>query len=58
MKERTRLKKIVVGEMDMFGNLTAQARSKLKSRKNAAGKNVISLDTDSEVWIIDLMNFF
>jgi SWI/SNF-related matrix-associated actin-dependent regulator of chromatin subfamily A member 5 len=58
MKERTRLKKIVVGEMDMFGNLTAQARSKLKSRKNAASKNVISLDTDSEVWIIDLMNFF
>jgi len=48
MKERNRLKKIVVGEMDMFGNLTAQAKSKLKSRRHTAGKNVISLDTDSE----------
>lgn len=47
-KERNRLKKIVVGEMDMFGNLTARARSKLNCRRNAAGKPVISLDTDSE----------
>jgi SWI/SNF-related matrix-associated actin-dependent regulator of chromatin subfamily A member 5 len=48
MKERTRLKKIVVGELDFHGNLTAQAKSKLKARRNAAGKKVISLDTDSE----------
>jgi SWI/SNF-related matrix-associated actin-dependent regulator of chromatin subfamily A member 5 len=48
VKERTRLKKIVVGEMDMFGNLTAQAKAKSKSRGVAAGKNVISLDSDSE----------
>jgi len=47
IKERVRLKKIVVGELDMFGNLTAQAKSKLKSRKYG-GKKVISLDTDSE----------
>jgi len=46
--ERQRLKKIVVGEMDIYGNMTAQAKSKLKSRRNAAGKDVISLDTDSE----------
>ncbi|CZR64496.1 uncharacterized protein PAC_14394 [Phialocephala subalpina] len=46
--ERQRLKKIVVGEIDHYGNLTAQAKSKLKSRRNAAGKDVISLDTDSE----------
>jgi SWI/SNF-related matrix-associated actin-dependent regulator of chromatin subfamily A member 5 len=48
VKERVRLKKIVVGEVDIYGNLTAQAKSKLKSRRNAAGKKVISLDTDSE----------
>jgi SWI/SNF-related matrix-associated actin-dependent regulator of chromatin subfamily A member 5 len=47
-QERQRLKKIVVGELDMYGNLTAQAKSKLKSRRNAVGKTVISLDTDSE----------
>jgi SWI/SNF-related matrix-associated actin-dependent regulator of chromatin subfamily A member 5 len=47
-KERTRLKKIVVGEMDIFGNLTAQAKSKLNTRRNAAGKQVILLDSDSE----------
>ncbi|KAK6586746.1 hypothetical protein PZA11_000036 [Diplocarpon coronariae] len=44
--ERQRLKKIVVGEIDMYGNLTAQAKQKMKSRRNA--EKVISLDTDSE----------
>ena len=50
LKERTRLKKIVVGEIDTFGNLTAQAKSKLKSRGHGTGKkaNAILLDTDSE----------
>jgi len=48
LKERNRLKKIVVGELDIYGHLTAQAKSKLKSRKVAAGKKIISLDTDSE----------
>lgn len=46
--ERNRLKKIVVGEMDIYGHLTAQAKSKLKSRRTAAGKMVISLDSDSD----------
>jgi SWI/SNF-related matrix-associated actin-dependent regulator of chromatin subfamily A member 5 len=46
--ERDRLKKIVVGELDIYGNLTAQAKAKIKSRRTAAGKTVISLDTDSE----------
>ncbi|KAJ5042494.1 uncharacterized protein L3040_005038 [Drepanopeziza brunnea f. sp. 'multigermtubi'] len=44
--ERQRLKKIVVGQIDMYGNLTAQAKQKMKSRRNSA--KVISLDTDSE----------
>ena len=48
VKERTRLKKIVVGEVDMFGNLTAQAKNRLNTRRNAAGKQVILLDSDSE----------
>jgi SWI/SNF-related matrix-associated actin-dependent regulator of chromatin subfamily A member 5 len=48
IKERNRLKKVVVGEIDMFGNLTAQAKTKMKSRRKNTGKNVISLDTDSE----------
>lgn len=52
--ERQRLKKIVVGEMDHYGNMTAQAKSKLKSRRNAAGKTVISLDTDSEEEVEDV----
>ncbi|KAF4632324.1 hypothetical protein G7Y89_g5801 [Cudoniella acicularis] len=48
MNERTKLKKIVMGEIDWFGNMTAQAKSKWKLRRNAAGKDVVSLDTDSE----------
>ena len=51
IKERNRLKKIVVGELDIYGNLTANAKSKMKSRragKSNIGKNAISLDTDSE----------
>lgn len=48
VQERQRLKKIVVGEIDMYGNLTAQAKQKMRSRKTAGGKNIISLDTDSE----------
>jgi SWI/SNF-related matrix-associated actin-dependent regulator of chromatin subfamily A member 5 len=47
-KERNRMKKIVVGEMDMFGNLTAQAKSKLKSRRGADRKTAVSFDTDLE----------
>lgn len=48
--ERERLKKVVVGETDMYGNLTAQAKSKMKARGKGKSrtKTVISLDTDSE----------
>src|ERR1700678_4491235 len=46
--ERDRLKKIVVGELDIYGNLTAQAKQKMKYRRTAAGKEDISLDTVSE----------
>lgn len=48
IKERVKLKKIVMGEIDMYGNLTHQARSKFKSRRNASRKHTISLDTDSD----------
>jgi SWI/SNF-related matrix-associated actin-dependent regulator of chromatin subfamily A member 5 len=46
-QERQRLKKIVVGELDVYGNLTAQAKAKMRARKYP-GKKIISLDTDSE----------
>ena len=45
--ERNRLKKVVVGEIDYYGNLTAQARKK-KQHRGASGQNPISLDQDSE----------
>jgi SWI/SNF-related matrix-associated actin-dependent regulator of chromatin subfamily A member 5 len=47
-KERDRLKKIAVGEIDMFGNPTAKRKRKLKNRRTAAGKPIISIDSDSE----------
>lgn len=46
-KERNRLKKMVVGETDIYGNLTKQAKSKAKSRSRGKN-NAINLDTDSE----------
>jgi SWI/SNF-related matrix-associated actin-dependent regulator of chromatin subfamily A member 5 len=48
VKERDRLKKIAAGEIDMFGNLTSKQKAKLKTRRTAAGKQIISLDSDSE----------
>lgn len=48
VKERVRLKKIIVGEIDMYGNPTAQARSKVKSKVNAVGQTIISLDEEEE----------
>ncbi|KAG9229328.1 ISWI chromatin-remodeling complex ATPase ISW2 [Amylocarpus encephaloides] len=47
VNERNKMKRIVMGEIDFYGNMTAQARAKSKSKKNAAGKQVVSLDTDS-----------
>lgn len=47
-RERIRLKKVVAGDIDLRGNVTAQAKSKHKTRRRAAGKVVINLDTDSE----------
>lgn len=48
--ERTRLKKVVVGEIDYYGNLTAQARKKKNSKQHrgGAGQHPISLDTESD----------
>jgi SWI/SNF-related matrix-associated actin-dependent regulator of chromatin subfamily A member 5 len=45
--ERNRMKKIVIGETDMFGNLTMQAKAKIKSR-SLGRSNIVSLDTDSD----------
>jgi SWI/SNF-related matrix-associated actin-dependent regulator of chromatin subfamily A member 5 len=48
VKERDRLKRIAAGEIDMFGNLTSKQKVKLRTRRTAAGKPVISLDSESE----------
>jgi SWI/SNF-related matrix-associated actin-dependent regulator of chromatin subfamily A member 5 len=48
IKERTRLKQIVVGEIDMQGNMTAQAKAKRRGRRKTTRKETILLDTDSE----------
>jgi SWI/SNF-related matrix-associated actin-dependent regulator of chromatin subfamily A member 5 len=45
--ERNRLKKIVAGETDIYGNLTAQAKAKLRSNRKG-GKNSTDLNPDSE----------
>ncbi|EPE34947.1 P-loop containing nucleoside triphosphate hydrolase [Glarea lozoyensis ATCC 20868] len=46
INERDKLKRIVMGEIDMFGNLTAQAKVKYRSRRNP--KKGIMLDSDSD----------
>ena len=48
VKERGRLKKIAVGEIDTFGNLTVKQKAKLKARRTDTRKQIISLDSDSE----------
>jgi SWI/SNF-related matrix-associated actin-dependent regulator of chromatin subfamily A member 5 len=48
VQERNRLKRVVVGEVDNYGNPTAQAKKKMKKRRGGAGQRPISLDTDSE----------
>jgi SWI/SNF-related matrix-associated actin-dependent regulator of chromatin subfamily A member 5 len=48
VRERIRLKKIAAGEIDIHGNMTAQAKAKLKARKGSSSRNAINLDTDSE----------
>jgi SWI/SNF-related matrix-associated actin-dependent regulator of chromatin subfamily A member 5 len=34
--------------MDIHGNMTAQAKAKLKARKGTSSRNAINLDSDSE----------
>jgi SWI/SNF-related matrix-associated actin-dependent regulator of chromatin subfamily A member 5 len=48
VKERDRLKRIAVGEIDMFGNLTSKQKVKLRTRQTATSKPIISLDSESE----------
>jgi SWI/SNF-related matrix-associated actin-dependent regulator of chromatin subfamily A member 5 len=48
INERNKLKRIVMGEIDMFGNLTAQAKAKFRSRRNAAANKGMMLDSDSD----------
>lgn len=45
-RERVRLKKIAIGEEDMYGNETKKARRKKNDRRAAASKPIISLDSD------------
>ena len=47
--ERDRLKRVASGEEDMHGGATRHALQKKNQRLAAAGKHVISLDSDSEV---------
>jgi len=47
--ERNRLKKVALGEEDMYGNSTRSAFTKKNNRLAAAGKNVINLDSDEEL---------
>ncbi|TVY35445.1 putative global transcription activator [Lachnellula subtilissima] len=44
IKERDQIKKVVMGDEDIYGNATAQGKAKQKRRK----PQVISLDSDSE----------
>lgn len=47
--ERNRLKRVATGEEDMYGNITQQAKVKKNKRLAAKGKEVINLDTDSDL---------
>lgn len=59
MQERDRLKKIAVGEIDIYGNQTRTARKKKNYRRTATGKPIIDLvsdpDTESDERGIDLV---
>ncbi|KAI9736385.1 MAG: hypothetical protein M1818_006118 [Claussenomyces sp. TS43310] len=48
VKERTRLKKVAAGEIDMFGNLTSKRKTKIRPRQTATGEPIISLDSDED----------
>jgi SWI/SNF-related matrix-associated actin-dependent regulator of chromatin subfamily A member 5 len=48
VKERDRVKKIVTGEIDFYGNLTTKQMNKLKTRRTAAGKPVMDIDSESD----------
>ena len=46
--ERNRLKKVAMGEEDMYGNLTRNAQKKKNQRRTATGKTLVDLDTEDE----------
>ena len=46
--ERSRLKQIVAGEIDQYGNKTRNARMKLNARRTARGQEVIDLTPEEE----------
>lgn len=48
MYERNRLKKVVIGDEDIYGNETKYARQKKNERRTATGKPLINLDSDSD----------
>ena len=47
--ERSRLKRVASGEEDMYGNNTRSALVKKNKRLAAAGKDIISLDSDDDL---------
>ena len=48
VNERNRLKRVAIGEEDMYGNETKQALKKKNQRRTAIGKPLIDLDSDSD----------
>lgn len=48
VKERTRLKRVAVGDVDSYGNETRRHKTKVNARRTAKGKEVISLDSDED----------
>ncbi|MCJ1399711.1 hypothetical protein MMC11_002913 [Xylographa trunciseda] len=49
INERNRLKKVVSGEEDVYGNHTRSAILKKNQRLTAAGKNIINLESEDEL---------
>lgn len=48
VKERNRLKRVAMGEIDQYGNETFKYKSKANARLTARGKEVIDLDAEED----------
>ena len=47
--ERSRLKQIITGEIDQYGNQTHNARKKENARRIAKGKEIIDLESEDDI---------